>query len=544
METKEDLIVKVNKKKLRDFKFKDWIETGLILLIVLLLSVQTLSASNPSLNPPGRDGGFFLYIGKSIKTGARLYADIWDSKGPLIFWINALGVGTDYSRWGVFLIELTFWAAALLIAYSIIKIRYGKLPAIGSIFIGSYLLKLVIGQGNFTEEYSLLFTWVNLAALVLLTANDKKVFWPFFLMGVTIVFNFLLRANNIGTQVVVILVALINVFSRQNGTKLWRALISLIIGALTVGIPTTLYFLANGTFSAMIDASILYNFAYSTARGNPFSNGLIPAMNAFKGWFFCFLFLWVLAAYQLLFRLKQKESVPLLLVTVCALPIEVFMSSISGRGYGHYFICWIPAYMLLTAFGLYTAQIEVINDNFRKKIESVHFSFFLVLLILVSFVGSIKTFYNTAKFIAASIIRPNISREYRDPVSKVVNGLTSDSDKVLVFAGQAGINVMAQRDSINGALFYPAINNSTIGLAVQKDFFENLQEEMPQLILDGHSIYPEQIPAIDPLTRQNQRFVVSFSDNLEEVMDWINQHYEKYDEANGYVIYRLRNNSQ
>ncbi len=544
METRPNLSVKKLKVFLSNSILKKVLETSLIIVIVFVLSVQTLSASNPNTNPPGRDGGFFLYVGKSIQSGARLYADIWDSKGPLIFWINALGVGSDYSRWGVFFIEITFWAAALLLAYWIIKRRYGKFPAIGTIFIGSHLLKLVIGSGNFTEEYSLLFTWVSIAALELLSVNYKRNFWPLFLMGSTVVLNFLLRANNIGTQVVVIIVALIFLFSKRKETKFWHALLYLLFGALIIGIPSSLYFVAEGTFEAMIDASILYNFAYSTARGNPLSNSLVPALNAFKGWFFVFLTIWVLGIKHLAFSLKQKEYNPLLFITVFALPMEAFMSSVSGRGYGHYFICWIPACMLLLAYALSIVQIEVINENFRKKCEAERYLLFLFFIFLFSTGGSFNSVFNTGRFIAASIIRPNINREYRDPISKVVNSLTGDSDKVLVFGGQAGINIMSQRDSIKGALFYPAINNSRIGITIQNNYFENLREEPPLLILDGHSFYPEQIPAIDPVTRQNQRFVVNFSENLEQVLEWINLNYERYDEANGYIIYRLLKGSQ
>ena len=47
-----------------------WLEIGLILLIVFAISTITLSASNPQTNPPGRDGGFFNYVGKAIGSGA------------------------------------------------------------------------------------------------------------------------------------------------------------------------------------------------------------------------------------------------------------------------------------------------------------------------------------------------------------------------------------------------------------------------------------------------------------------------------------------
>ena len=117
METKKSRFINLFQEDWFNSKLIKWFELGLILLIVFVASMLTLSASNPQLYPPGRDGGFFLYVGKSIQSGARLYADIWDSKGPMIFWINALGVGSDYSRGGLFVIQVFFQATALFIAY-------------------------------------------------------------------------------------------------------------------------------------------------------------------------------------------------------------------------------------------------------------------------------------------------------------------------------------------------------------------------------------------------------------------------------------------
>ncbi|NLT28812.1 MAG: hypothetical protein GXX97_07080 [Dehalococcoidales bacterium] len=532
--------VNLRKNTILNSKNKKFLEAGLMILIVFVLSILTLSAANPNSNPPGRDGGFFLYVGKTIRSGSKLYIDIWDSKGPLIFWINAIGVGSDYSRWGLFFIELSFLSSALFLSYWIIKRQYGFLPALGTIVMGSYFLKFVIGTGNYTEEYSILFTWLAIAAFAFYINNSKKNFWPFYIMGVTFFLNFLLRANNIGTQAVVILVALYCVFNKQKAAEFWKVLSFLIIGALTVAIPTSLYFIMNGNFKAMIDASILYNFAYSTSRNNSFSNCLGPAINIFNNWFYVFITLWLFAARKLVLGLKQKVFDPFILLTVFAFPMEVLMSSVSGRGYGHYFICWIPAVMLLLAFGLSIIQSEAIKTSFRQKCETKYSTFILGFLLFVAIASSFDMVYSTANLLAANLIPPNTNFDYQDSVSKVVNSLTNESDKVLVFGGQAGINIMAQRDSIKGALFYPGINDSEIGLAVQDKFFENLQEEPPLLILDGHRYLSQQIPAIDPMERQSQRFVVNFSRNVEEVLDWINTHYERFDEANDYIIYRYR----
>lgn len=520
-----------------------WLEIVLVLLIVFSISTITLSAANPATNPPGRDGGFFNYVGKAIESGSKLYVDIWDSKGPMIFWINALGVGADYTRWGVFFIELCFETASLFISYWVVKRLFGILPALSTVLIGALLLKLVIGTGNLTEEYSILFTWVAVLALVLLMTANKITFWPFFLMGASIVFNFLLRANNIGTQIIVILVSLFYVSAKKVKTYFWQAAAYLIIGALTIAVPVSVHFIINNSFRAMIDASILYNFSYSTAAMTTFSSRFLIPINIFGKWLLVFLTIWVLGIFHL-FDKKHNDITPFLLITILALPMEILMSSISGRGYHHYFICWIPACMLLIAYGLSIVQKEVINPAFREKCETTHTLVILVLLFLVIAGTSFNTVYYTPKFVIGSMIHPSIKREFQEPAARVVMGLTDDTDKVLVFAGQAGINIMSQRDSINGALFYPAINNSKIGLEVQDKFFMNLRADPPLLILDGHSFHPEQIPAIDPQTRNTQRFLVNFSENLEQVMSWINQHYERYDEANGYIIYRLRNSSQ
>jgi len=529
----------LNLENSKYLKLKKWLEIGLILSLVFVISIITLSDSNPTSNPPGRDGGFFLYVGKALSSGAKLYEDIWDSKGPLIFWINALGVGKDYSRWGLYLIELVFFAASLLIAYLFIKKRYGFLPAIGTIFLGAHFLKFVIGFGNYTEEYSILFTWIAIAALALLV-NKKKPFWPFFLMGAMIVLNFLLRANNIGTQAAVALVALIYVFLKQKEVKVWQPIAYLFIGALTIALPTSLYFIINGTFGAMIDASILYNFAYSAVSSKPFSLSPTPAISAFNGWFYVFLVLWIVGIVKLVLNFRQKKFDPFLLLTVLAFPIEYLMSSISGRGYGHYFICWIPACMLLISFGLSIIQEEAIKTSFRIKSETTHKELILGLLLIVAIASSFNLVSSTAQFLAANLIPPNTNYEYQDSVSRVIEKLTDENDKVLVFGGQAGINIMARRDSINGALFYPGIDDSEIGLEVQKEFFENLKEEKPRLIIDGHRLIPQEIPAFDPQVRQSQSFTYEISENVDQVLNWINENYVGYEETNDYIIYRLR----
>lgn len=521
-------------------KINFWLELGLVLLLVFALSIQSLSAAFPALNPPGRDGGFFNYVGKALNSGAILYQDIWDSKGPMIFWINALGMGNQFSRWGVYLIEILFWGAALFIAYLTIKKQYGLLPALGTVFVGHALFNTVIGPGNYTEEYTLLFTWIAIGALVLFIAKPTKPFMPFFLMGTVIVFNFLLRANNIGTQAMVILVALIYAIINKKEVKIWQAFLFLFIGIAIILIPVIIYFAIQGTLKAMLDASIFYNFHYSLSRGNPFSNSWQPTVTLFGWWNTVFLGIWLIVFVIFIVRAFKKIFDPFLLLIILAFPIEILMSSISGRGYKHYFICWVPICMLLFAFTFSVMRKEVISKKFQELCESKHTVPVLAIILVIVMISSFNAVDKSLSYIHASIRKVNYRLEFREPVAKVINDLTTETDKVLVFGGQAGINIMAERDSINTALFYPNINDSDIGIAIQSHFFSALKTSKPKLIIDGYRFIPQELPAIDPNDRANQRLLYKPSRNVDRVLEWINTNYKKYDEANDYIIYMLK----
>lgn len=360
-------------------------------------------------------------------------------------------------------------------------------------------------------------------------------------MGMMITLSFLLRANNIGTSAMVILTGFIHIILSKKGPKLWQALLFVLAGVLLVAVPVVVYFSLNGTLLAMLEASILYNFSYSTSSGKAFSNSLRPALSFFNAWLAVFILIWIYGIRQLVSQIKDKKIDSVLVLTVLAFPVEALMSSISGRGHNHYFICWIPALMLLAAYFISKASI-IIKNKYLSEIQTKRLPITLGIILLILLAGSFNSVFQTTKLIGASIIRPNVNREYRDALSEKIMEITEASDKVLVFGGQAGINMMSQRDSINTALFYPAINDSDIGLQVQADFFETLKQEQPRLIIDMHAIYPEHIPAINPETQQNQRFVVNFSSNLNEVIAWINEHYEEHETIDNYIIYRLKNN--
>lgn len=101
-ETSLDVSTRSNGKS--QLSIVDWIFLWILLLI---LSLSILARGNPYYFEPGRDSGFFMFAGKELLRGKTLYTQIWDSKGPMIFFINALGLWLGSgSRWGLWFLEL------------------------------------------------------------------------------------------------------------------------------------------------------------------------------------------------------------------------------------------------------------------------------------------------------------------------------------------------------------------------------------------------------------------------------------------------------
>src|SRR3972149_2535829 len=95
---------------------------GHTLLMVWMAVLIVSKLSTPAVSYPGRDGGIFLYIGSLILKGRIPYLDVWENKGPLVFYINALGLFLpNGSRWGVWFLEFLFFLAAGWIGWLILK---------------------------------------------------------------------------------------------------------------------------------------------------------------------------------------------------------------------------------------------------------------------------------------------------------------------------------------------------------------------------------------------------------------------------------------
>lgn len=147
----------------------------------------------------GGDSAQFQTIGKSWLKGAVPYKDLFDHKGPWIFFINMLGYLLGGTKYGICCIQMIgMWSSLCLLfktaRYCLSRAAY----AFGTVFLAMFFLFLNYGEGNLTEEYCLPFICASVYYIYIYFNEEHHQHSPkaAFLYGVTFCVCFYARVTN------------------------------------------------------------------------------------------------------------------------------------------------------------------------------------------------------------------------------------------------------------------------------------------------------------------------------------------------------------
>lgn len=507
----------------------------ILALTFSVLALTVLTQANPGTELPNRDYGFYAYIGKLIAKGQLPYRDAWESKPPAIFYLNAIALRLGRgSRWGIWLVEYLFLFSAIAASYHLLKKLWGTTPALFGVMVWLWGLDFTLVGGNYTEEYPLLFHFIALIVFLALIDSPKNRLFNLSL-GLILAFSFLFRPNNAIVEVMAILVLAITLIVQRKISELVFVTFWVTAGFLIPIAVTSAYFAYHGLFWDMVEASILYNLAYSSFQltsSSPLKAGFeflnISAWIALVGYFF------------LPFQLGKYRGKPvyyLLIVILVGVPAVVYFSDPAKRNYIHYFINWLPFIALLSGFAFYT--IQKMLAGFIRDIQVP--AILPPVLALTLVVGFFITSGRASRYqTALDHLINGPEREIRSPISIYVENHTAPGEYVLFWAALPGENLMSKRDAPYSTLFYPLMVKSEISDRLNEDFLEDIKRNPPVLIidtesLDRHSLDPEK-RAADSLTGISWPFP---PDNLEEVYAFIEENYYLDAVIKGKSVYRL-----
>lgn len=323
------------------------------------------------------DSQAFFTVGKGMANGLVPYRDLFEQKGPLLYWFHAVAYTISHKNFlGVYILESLAMLINLLLAFRISKLYLNWMP---SVIISIFFPILLLNQNTFAfgdsaEEFSIPFL---LAFLFILLRHfrlhpESSFKWKFYLMnGVLIGCVFWIKYTLIGAWIGFYLAILFIFLIEKKWRELGGAIVYTFIGLLLSSVPWIFYFGIHHAVKDLIDVYIKFNlFTYSsqTSTSGKLINAALIFGRAFNANFeskiliiigmIGFLFTWTYLQYK-----NQKW---LFFSSIVFLIVGVYFG---GREYPYYFLIITPLglFGMISVGGLIERSINFENSIYIKS---------------------------------------------------------------------------------------------------------------------------------------------------------------------------------
>lgn len=292
------------------------------------------------------DSSIFMLIGKGITEGKVPYRDLFDHKGPFLFWIEAVGWALG-GRTGIWAIETM---GAVLSVFMIIKIsdQLRSDPIISIIGTAAVYLTY-FGRGNLCENYSVPLVYFCLYLIVKYYQSDEKKHPPAysFIYGFCFAVLAFIRLNNATIICGFALCIIIRLLMEREYANLLQNLLTGLAGIVIVSVPVCLFFYLSGALQDMLFCTFTYNFVYASKRVNLSETGLILRIVIYAP-----ITLTTVFFGSRVFRKDYKKYSRAFIVSlffVSALYLAELLYTSMGR---HYHVMALPLYSVAAAIAL------------------------------------------------------------------------------------------------------------------------------------------------------------------------------------------------
>ena len=252
------------KEILKNKKIKVWIFCFLVSFFLLMIVSRNsfLYAFND-----WEDAHAFFTVGKSMMNGEIVYKDIFEQKGPFLYFIYGIGYLLSHTSFlGVFFLEIISSTIFLFYVHKIInlyleeKYTYWIVPLVAGLLYGSMSFR----QGGSCEEFT--FPMLTTTIYYLLTTirtkqiNYKVVYGVGFLAGLI----FLMKYTLLGINFAFMFYLFFMLLFQKNIKQAFLSCVIYLAGMFTPMIPWIIYFLIHGALYDFINVYVLINlFSYS-----------------------------------------------------------------------------------------------------------------------------------------------------------------------------------------------------------------------------------------------------------------------------------------
>ncbi len=476
-------------------------------------------------------------MGDQILSGKVLYRDLWAHRGPVVFFINALGVlFTPGSLWGIWMIESAFIFFASILSYRLINNLYGKLPAVltTSLWLSYFTL---VRSLNFSENYYVLFQFLLLYLFQKAGSSENRRKYDFWI-GVAAALGFMIRANMVVITIVIILLWLWQMVTTKKFKEYLQTFLFAGLGAFTVIGGISIYLISNGAFSQFIEQAFLFNFSYFGGDSLTFVSAIEYANNridfvlpfSIAGWLISII--WLVGKFK--DNIKVNRSI--LLFTIIYFPIEIYFTGISGIKYVHYLVPLFAGVALLSGFLFY-----LLLEHFPKTAiwrSQIKLNQVIICSLFAGFIFfPMIEHYTYSKIATYNLLKKKQThyREYSKSTVEILDYIeanTSPDDIVYFWGIELSYNFISGRESLgkywNAKIF---VHDDYINNGLVTEFEQELLRTKP-LIFDPSPEYDYVIPLV---------YGNSGLTGVDQIQEFIREHYVRVGtiESNGWFIFKF-----
>ena len=350
------------------------------------------------------DVSVFTANGNLVNQRLIPYLEIWDHKGVMIFWFNAIGHWLWYP-FGAWILETALVTVGFIFCFKTLSMKFAKSISIYATFLTIGAYGVLQAGGGSVSSWSMPFVFASSYIFVYTFKHDFRIAKKWIaICGAMCAIVFLFRANNPILWAAAVPVLVIAQLREKNYRELMQQSGFFLLGFLGIILPVYLYLVASNAVAEMIDATKVFNTHYSRVA----NTGLEAWYQAMLGLFDRFrenfpLLTHVLAAgliypaAKIAHTYKSQEKsqeathsafdICFYAMYLMGFVCFILFGNLSARLFMHYMILLVPIFAGIVAYALQFANdvFLSVNDNFAKKYPAIFHSLLLLVLFYLIF---------------------------------------------------------------------------------------------------------------------------------------------------------------
>lgn len=213
------------------------------------------------------DINVYFNVGKGVFNGMTLYSEVFDHKGPMIFFIYGFGslISGD-SFIGVFVMQFLLWLAAIVAIFFTAKLFLNDLYSYLIAILSPLAILCYTENGGSAEEFIMLFSIISLYFFIsyFVKGESKHPASYMFVHGVLTAMTFLIKLNLMLFWFFPLLAIFIGLLLKKEFKNFFENCLTYILGFAIVSVPVLVYFICNGALGEAYHVYIELNKMYSS----------------------------------------------------------------------------------------------------------------------------------------------------------------------------------------------------------------------------------------------------------------------------------------